>query len=188
MPYVDAPPMEDPGPTCQEWVAAALNSHEAQLLRYAHRITGCADRARDVVQETFLKLCHQDPQTLNGRLVQWLYTVCRNQALDVRRKESRRPRLTDETLAVQTEQRDTDPVPSIATRDLARWVLVVIDELPGNQRECLRLKFQSGLSYAEISATTGLSESNVGFLIHIGLKTVKERLRRTPDYRKQHDL
>ena len=177
--------MDDPGQT--EWVTAALNSHEAQLLRYAHRITGCADRARDVVQETFLKLCHQDPHALNGRLVQWLYTVCRNQALDVRRKESRRPRISDEALAVEPEHRESDPVRSIATRDLARWVLVVIDELPGNQRECLRLKFQSGLSYAEISTETGLSESNVGFLIHIGLKTVKERLRRTPDYRKQHD-
>ncbi len=179
--------MDDPGQSRQEWVTAALNSHEEQLLRYAHRITGCADRARDVVQETFLKLCHQDPQTLNGRLVQWLYTVCRNQAFDVRRKESRRPGLSEETLAVQTEPRETNPVEAASQHDLARWVLVLIDDLPSNQRDCLRLKFQSGMSYAEISGTTGLSESNVGFLIHVGLKTVKERLRRTSDYRRFHD-
>jgi RNA polymerase sigma factor (sigma-70 family) len=179
--------MDDPGQNCQEWVTAALLRHEEQLLRYAHRITGDADRARDVVQETFLKLCHQDQHALNGRLVQWLYTVCRNQALDLRRKESRRFRVSDEALAIQPEVRETGPVDQASSRDLVQWVMCVIHDLPRNQQDCLRLKFQSGMSYAEISVETGLSESNVGFLIHIGLKTVKERLRRTADYRRLND-
>lgn len=36
--------------------------------------------------------------------------------------------------------------------------------------------FQGSLSYREISAITGLSETNVGFLIHAGLKRLRERL------------
>ena len=73
----------------QQWVSMALDRFEGRLLRYAQRITGDPHRAADVVQETFLKLCHEDQASLDGHLAQWLYTVCRNKALDVRRKESR---------------------------------------------------------------------------------------------------
>ncbi|MEN8713450.1 MAG: sigma factor-like helix-turn-helix DNA-binding protein [Verrucomicrobiales bacterium] len=37
----------------------------------------------------------------------------------------------------------------------------------------MRLKFQGDLSYKEISEVTGLSVSNVGFLIHTGIKRLR---------------
>ena len=43
-------------------------------------------------------------------------------------------------------------------------------------REVIRLKFQSGFSYREISRISGHSVSNVGFLIHTGLKTIRRRM------------
>ena len=52
-----------------------------------------------------------------------------------------------------------------------------LDDLPANQQEVIRLKFQNDLSYREISRITKLSESNVGFLIHTGLKTLRHRVR-----------
>src|SRR6188474_3184636 len=98
------------------WVSAALDRYEGRLLRYAQRITGDEERARDVVQDTFLKLCKEDPSTLNGRLAQWLYTVCRNQALDVRRKESRSTILSDD-LPGPAEHRVADPVATAEQSD-----------------------------------------------------------------------
>ena len=47
-----------------------------------------------------------------------------------------------------------------------------------NQREVVRLKFQAGLSYAEISRVTGHSVSNVGFLLHTALKTLRRQMQR----------
>lgn len=163
------------------WVSAALDRYEGRLLRYARRITGDEDRARDVVQDTFLKLCKEDPATLNGRLAQWLYTVCRNRALDVRRKESRATILSDDRPG-PTEHRLADPVDSAEQSDTIALILAEIAQLTPNQQECIRLKFQHGLSYREIGAVTGLTATNVGFLIHIGLKRVRERMhRRIPD-------
>ena len=66
-----------------DWVRGILHQYEGGLTRYARRIVGDDERARDVVQETFLKLCHEDRHALDGYLVEWLYTVCRNKALDV---------------------------------------------------------------------------------------------------------
>jgi RNA polymerase sigma-70 factor (ECF subfamily) len=51
----------------------------------------------------------------------------------------------------------------------------ILNTLPANQQEVIRLKFQGDLSYLEISRITSLSVSNVGFLIHTGLKTIREK-------------
>lgn len=58
--------------------------------------------------------------------------------------------------------------------ELAGHVLQMLARLPDNQQEVIRLKFQQGLSYKEISSVTGLSVTNVGFLIHTGLKRLRE--------------
>ncbi|QDV09700.1 RNA polymerase sigma factor [Planctomycetes bacterium Poly30] len=51
-----------------------------------------------------------------------------------------------------------------------------VDQLPENQREALRLKFESGLSYAEIAAVLGSTEGTVGWWLHAAVKTLRERL------------
>lgn len=161
-----------------EWVHAVLVLHEAGLTRYARRIVGDDERARDVVQETFLKLCHEDRTDLDGHLVEWLYTVCRNKALDVRRKEQRMTTLTDEAFTL-TESPELPPGLAAERRDSAGQILELLDRLPTSQQEVIRLKFQNGLSYREISAVTGLTISHVGVLIHNGLRTIRTRLSRT---------
>jgi RNA polymerase sigma-70 factor (ECF subfamily) len=53
-----------------------------------------------------------------------------------------------------------------------------LSRLTPNQKEVIVLKFQQGLSYEEISQVTGLSSGNVGFLLHHGLKRLREWLPR----------
>ena len=59
-------------------------------------------------------------------------------------------------------------------------MLDLLDALPANQREVIRLKFQNGFSYQEISRISGHSVTNVGYLIHAGLKTLRGQLARRP--------
>ncbi len=78
-------------------------------------------------------------------------------------------------------QRLTAPGPAPSDlaeiRDEHRRALQCMRELPPNQQEVLRLKLQNDLSYREISHITGLSESNVGYLIHVAIHTVRNSLR-----------
>ena len=171
--------MIDPGDShTPDWIRAALEKHEGPLLRYAQRITGDADRARDVVQETFLRLCRRRQGELDGHLVEWLYTVCRNQALDVRRKEQRMAIMARSEAGVLVNSNGREPQPDrlAEDRDTLTRVLHLIQQLPDNQQTVLRLKFQHGLSYREIAEATGLSSSNVGYLIHVGLRTLRRKL------------
>lgn len=155
------------------WVASALDSHGGDLARYALRFLHDQAQAQDVVQETFLRLCQQQPAELNGRLVPWLFTVCRNVALDVRRKEQRMSSIAEEAVAT-VESPQVAPAEQLERQEQTSQVLAMLARLPANQQEVIRLKFQQGLSYKEISGITGLSVTNVGVLIHTGMKRLRE--------------
>ena len=157
------------------WVRDAVDRYEKPLTLYAARLLGDAEAARDVVQETFLRLCRKGPDGVEPRVAEWLFTVCRNRALDVLRKESRMTRLSEEQV-----DRCLSPAPgpheAAERSELAGKVLGLLDTLPTNQKDVIRLKFQNGFSYQEISRISGHSVTNVGYLIHAGMKTLRTRL------------
>lgn len=137
-------------------------------------ITGDLECARDVVQDTFLRLCRQ-PDEIRNRAVPWLFRVCRNRALDLRRKESRVSSVP-EVSQTEPSSSDPDPFQRMERKEALSEISNALLALPRNQQEVIRLKFQSGLSYREISEVTKLSVSNVGFLMHTGLKGIRRRL------------
>jgi DNA-directed RNA polymerase specialized sigma24 family protein len=185
-----------------------LDRYERPLIRYAQSIVGDLESARDVVQDTFIRYVritageveaddsmHATPDipgdgqvatqapppaldASNTKHVEaWLFTVTRNRALDYIRKHSR---IIAMPLAEERESPEMAPDEMLASRDAAEWLLKLLDALTPNQREVIRLKFQNDLSYQEISDITGLSVTNVGFLLHVGLKKLRSILREAP--------
>jgi RNA polymerase sigma-70 factor (ECF subfamily) len=150
-----------------------VDAHEAPLTRYASRMLGNVETARDVVQDVFLRLWQADRDAVEPRLAPWLYTVCRNRVLDVLRKEGRMKTTADGTVTPVAPARP-------ATPDGAADVLRMLDQLPDRQQEVIRLKFQCGLTYREIGEVLDLTVSHVGVLIHNGLKSVREKLAAAP--------
>ena len=153
---------------------AILREHEGPLLRYAERITGDAERARDVVQDTFLKLCQRPPDARRDHVAEWLFTVCRNGALDVSRKEQRMKPLSEQDERSRPGAGDS-PQQAAEKAETISHVTAALADLPANQQEVLRLKFQNDFSYKQIAGITGLSVSNVGFLIHTGIKKLRNQ-------------
>jgi RNA polymerase sigma-70 factor (ECF subfamily) len=162
----------EPDAEHDDWVRGAVARFEGPLTLYASRLMRDPEAARDVVQETFLKLCAADRPTVEDHLAEWLFTVCRNRALDVLRKEQRMSQLREEQVH-RCLSTDPAPLETIEQKELGRRVLELLEILPANQREVLRLKFQNGFSYQEISRISGHSISNVGYLIHAGVKTLR---------------
>src|SRR3954466_6182306 len=145
---------------------------QAPLTRYAARLLGDPERARDVVQDTFVKLMAQPRDAIDGHAVEWLFTVCRHRALDVMRKESRMKRFEDGQVERVTAG-DPRPGRELEHAETQAAILRLIDRLPANQQEVIRLKFQNGFSYKEISRITALSVTNVGFLIHTAVTRLR---------------
>ncbi|HYP16922.1 MAG TPA: sigma-70 family RNA polymerase sigma factor [Opitutus sp.] len=145
---------------------------QAPLTRYAARLLGDPDRARDVVQDTFVRLMAQPAEAVDGHAVEWLFTVCRNRAMDVLRKENRMKRFEDGE-AERVTAIEPRPGRALEREETHAAVLRMIDHLPRNQQEVVRLKFQNGFSYKEISRITSLSVGNVGFLIHTAVARLR---------------
>ena len=158
-----------------EFVADALAKYEAPLVGYATGIVRDHERARDVVQDTFIRLYQQEIEKVRKGIKTWLYTVCRNRALDVLRKEGR-VIVTDEDGFAKWEAEGLSPRAMTDLEERVDQVTACLDKLSANQREVIRLKFQQGMSYKEISKVTGLTSGNVGFLIHTGLKRMRSLL------------
>jgi len=163
-------------PATNSLVSEAVARHQAPLLRYATRLLGGdAERARDVVQDTFVRLMAQPAGQVDGHVAEWLFTVCRNRAHDVTRKEGRMKRF-EEGQAERLTAAEPLPGRTLERAEQHAAVLRLIDQLPHNQQEVVRLKFQNGFSYQEISRITALSVGNVGFILHTAIKTLRQEM------------
>jgi RNA polymerase sigma-70 factor (ECF subfamily) len=113
----------------------------------------------------------------SSHLEAWLFTVTRHRAIDHQRKHSRiipMPLPDDHPCGAPS------PAATLESRDAERSLLRLLDALSPNQREVIRLKFQNDLSYREIADVTQLSVTNVGFLLHTGLKKLRAMLAEQP--------
>ncbi len=158
-----------------EWLRSAVRDYEQRLVSYAVHLLGDADRGRDVAQETFMRLCSQPREQIEPRLGEWLFTVCRNLCIDVRRKERRMNLLAEGQAELQVAG-DAPPHAGIEQEESLAGVMASLASLSPNQQEVIRLKFQDGLSYKQIAEVTHLTVTNVGFLIHTGLKNIRQRM------------
>jgi RNA polymerase sigma-70 factor (ECF subfamily) len=160
----------------EKFVEQAMVEYESPLIGYAATILHDIDRARDVVQDTFIRLCQQDVGKVEqASLKTWLFTVCRNRAFDILRKDKRVQPL-DEVRWRKVAGPDLSPDQQVVHDERVAEVMKYLSRLSENQREVILLKFQQGLSYQEIQKITGLTQGNIGFLIHTGLKRVREML------------
>ncbi|WP_069962027.1 RNA polymerase sigma factor [Lacunisphaera limnophila] len=175
------PQQSDESLDASSLVQTAVSQHRAPLLRYATRLLrGDADRAQDVVQDTFVRLMAQPPEQVDGHVAEWLFTVCRNRVTDVLRKEGRMSLFAEGQVdrLIAAEPR---PGAGLERAEQHAAVLKLIEQLPHNQQEVVRLKFQNGFSYQEISRITSLSVTNVGFILHTAIKRLRQEMIAQPE-------
>jgi len=166
-----------PNPRVPEHAEAGLiekmvEEQRAVLLRYATRLLGDRERAEDVVQDTFMRFVAQKTEAINGHAVEWLFTVCRNRAFDVMRKEGRLQRF-EEGQVERVTAGELRPGRALEEAETHETLLRLIEHLPPSQQEVIRLKFQNGFSYQEIARITHKSIGNVGFLIHTAVARLR---------------
>lgn len=163
------------------WVLETLERFEGPLVAYATSVLGDAHAAKDVVQDTFLRLVSADRAHVEPILPRWLYAVCRHRAVDLIRRGRVAARSNAEGLdGLASRNGDPRPEEAAAVKDESKRVLAVLGTLPAGHQEVLRLKLAHGLSYADIAEVTGLSVSHVGVKLHDAMKTLRARLGISP--------
>jgi RNA polymerase sigma-70 factor (ECF subfamily) len=149
--------------------------HHRRVFNVAFRVLGDWSRAQDVTQEVFLQLAARIG-TFRGDagLTSWMYRITVNRAIDVRRREGRRPawRMGDAFPERGARRPRGDAVsiepPEVLERELlADRVRLALDRLSPKLRAILVLRYLEGLSYDELAEVLDCS-----------MGTVKSRLNR----------
>jgi RNA polymerase sigma factor (sigma-70 family) len=178
----EVPPVRStaPGEGVDVWVAPTweqvVRDHSARVYRLAYRLSGNAQDAEDLTQETFVRvfrsLADYSPGTFEG----WLHRITTNLFLDMVR---RRQRIRFDALPEDTERlpgRAPSPEQVYADTHLDPQVQAALDALPPEFRVAVVLCDIEGLTYEEIAATLGIKLGTVRSRIHRGRVQLRQAL------------
>lgn len=156
-----------------------IRQHQQRIHRLAMHLTGNAGEADDVTQETFLR-AYRAISRFDGRadLFTWLYRICVNVALNLRRQRKRAttdlndPRVPEPV----ADAPGTDPAHAAAQAQAYRELARAMDGLSEALRVTLVLACVDQLPYAEIAQTLGCSEGTVAWRVHEARRRLREAM------------
>lgn len=154
-----------------------VDRHESALLSFAAAFLRDETLAQDIVQEAFLRAA-RDPHRLlknqdnhaSGR--NWLLKVVRDLSVDSLRKKASERRALD-AKAIVSDYASASPDAALEAHEQQQQARAAIDRLRPRLRELLMLKVREKKSYKEIAEITGLTVTNVGFLLHQAMQELQ---------------
>ena len=161
--------------------------HVDQIYRYAHRLCGESEAAKDIVQDTFLNAYRAFGQFRgDAQVTTWLYTIASRACMRMHRKRKGEPSqnlsldafipTTDGELRLQIPIDDLSPEEALANKELRQALDEAIGKLPGPYRMVLVLRDMEGLSAKEVGAVMGLQERAVKSRLHRARLFVRREL------------
>lgn len=132
------------------------------LFRYLIRLSGDAEVAADVTQETFVRLYERGSFPDDGRA--WLVTVATNLLRDRERTRTRRSHLLKRFRAEATPPAPPAPDAALESMETGAAVRAALARLSKRDRQLILLRHE-GYSYQEIAAVIGVAVTSVGALL-----------------------
>jgi RNA polymerase sigma-70 factor (ECF subfamily) len=157
-----------------DWFDKVYQELYPRLYRYCLRFVDAA-RAADVVQEAFVKLLKESSDKPQAHMVPWLFQVCRHQCIDELRK-GKKMKDSEDLNDDQIEQLSQGLEEKVYQDQISDQLNKALKILTFKEKEVIRLKFQEGFSYQQISQVTGHSLSYVGVLLHESLQKIKDEV------------
>lgn len=180
------PPAPRP-PQSAEAFDKLYREHVDLVYRYAHRLCGEAESAKDLVQETFLN-AYRGLKDFRGdsRVSTWLYTIASRACLRMRRKRKGAPErelsleefvpTSEGEFRLQIPVDGLTPEQALENKELREALEQAINKLPKKYRMALVLRDMEGLSAGETGAIMGLSERAVKSRLHRARLFVRREL------------
>lgn len=160
-----------------------VSRYQDRLYPTVFRLTGCADEARDLLQDAFLRAFQNLPRFHgDSSFYTWIYRIAVNLALSGRRR--RRPvlRLHLDTDGAgfdsgEYDLADSDPSAPLERAERDRLVQEALSALAPDHRAVVVMKEFDGLHYDEIAETLGVPVGTVRSRLHRARCELRERLR-----------
>jgi len=157
------------------------------MYRFAHRLCGEAEAAKDLVQETFLNAYRGlDRFRGDAQISTWLYTIASRACLRMRRKRKGAPErelsleefipTSDGEFRLQIPIDGLSPEAALHNKQLREALDTAIDQLPKKYKMVLVLRDMEGVSAKEVGTIMGLNERAVKSRLHRARLFVRRQL------------
>jgi RNA polymerase sigma-70 factor (ECF subfamily) len=156
-----------------------MQAHHERVYRLACRLTGSADEADGVTQDTFVQAyCSLRQFKGRSRFMTWLYSIAVRKALDLRRERhsSRETLLPPDQPADSRRSPAKSPVEALREKEFAGLLSDAIMKLPADQRAALTLIVQEGLSYKEVARILSFPEGTVAWRVWKARQLLRDML------------
>lgn len=160
-----------------EAFGALYDHYVATVYRFLYYRVGTRPLAEDLTSETFLRAMRAMPSfQWQGRdFGAWLVTIARNLVADHYKSGRYRLELSTDEI-VEQDASTVTPEDEVLTGLTNRALVDALRELPGEQQECLVLRFLHEMSIAETAAVMGRSEGAIKQLQLRGVRSLAKRL------------
>jgi RNA polymerase sigma factor (sigma-70 family) len=158
--------------TFQNQVLPAKN----KLFRFALRMTGSEEEAKDVVQEVFIRLWNGRDKLIEIQNMEaWCMRITKNLSLDRLRSINRKPsRPLEEGFDIRNEA--LTPHETTELHESMNRVNQLMAALPDKQRQVMHLRDVEGYSYNEICDILELDMNQVKVNLFRARNAVREKL------------
>ncbi len=148
----------------------AIDAYSDNIYRFALKHLKNEMSAKDVVQETFMKVWVKHEEVAYEKVKSYLFTTAYHAIVDWVNKEKRNGDFEKVEHTATTEF-------SISF-DLEKILNEALDKLPEIQKTVVLLRDYEGYNYAEIAEITALSESQVKVYIFRARQALKDYIKR----------
>lgn len=127
------------------------------VYRFILKNIGDTERARDIVQDSFLKMWEKSGDISSGKAKSYLFTTAYHTMIDDIRRQKRITGLDEINVDLSVNN---------SFSDLQQVLNAALLKLPEIQKAVITLRDYEGYSYEEIGKITGLNESQVKVYIY----------------------
>lgn len=146
-----------------------------KLFRFAFRLLGSSEEAKDVVQEVFIRVWNgRDQMASIDNMEAWCMRITRNLSLDkIRARQRKATDPIGENFDVQNDSRT--PHEATENSENMQRISQLIASLPEKQRQVMHLRDIEGYSYNEICEILELDMNQVKVNLFRARNAVREK-------------
>lgn len=145
-------------------ISELIERHSQRVRSYIGMMVKDDDVADDIFQETFIKavkVIDEGGYTDSGKFLSWVLRIAHNRVLDHFRREKSSRQLNEKEAGYDVlgslRFAENTVEDNIVHNELMETVRRLVEELPDDQREVVRLRYYSKLSFQEIAEQTEVS-------------------------------
>lgn len=145
-------------------ISQLIERHSRRVRDYIRMMVKDADVADDVLQETLIKVVRvidEGRYVDNGKFLSWVLRIAHNQVIDYFRSQKSAKTINESDAGynmlgtLRFAERTVED--NIISEQIEDDVRRLVEHLPDEQREVVKLRYFSGLSFQEIADQTGVS-------------------------------